>query len=240
VTARFDPMLAKIVCHGADRREALGRLTTALDDTVVLGLTTNLQFLRWLVRQPAVVRGAARIDTLEAIWPPGDRVRATIPDDAWSEAARLLGGGGWRLNASPVARLRADGGEERSVVVTIAPVNSPPAAVRDGDTVHVDIDGRSVAFRVAPPPDVDRAARAAAALAHAGGAAEVTAPMPGAVLAVHVAKGQAVAAGDPIVTLEAMKMEHVVAATSAGRVAEIGVAVGDQVVRGQSLASLEG
>jgi biotin carboxyl carrier protein len=46
--------------------------------------------------------------------------------------------------------------------------------------------------------------------------------------------------GDPVVTLEAMKMEHVVAAPAGGRVAEVAVAVGDQVVRGQSLASLEG
>ncbi len=49
---RFDPMLAKIVAGGRDRAEALGRLARALDETVVLGLTTNLRFLRWLVRQP--------------------------------------------------------------------------------------------------------------------------------------------------------------------------------------------
>jgi len=64
--------------------------------------------------------------------------------------------------------------------------------------------------------------------------------MPGSVLAIHVAVGASVAAGDPIVTLEAMKMEHVVAASAAGRVVEIAVSVGDQVVRGQALASLEG
>jgi len=240
VTARFDPMLAKIVAHGADRREALARLEKALDETVILGLTTNLRFLRWLVRQPAVVRGAARIDTLDAIWPPSEDLGATIPDDAWSEAARRLGGGGWRLNAPPMIRLRADDGEERSVVLPEGQADPPPAAVVDGDIVHVDVDGRSVTFGIAPPPDVDRAARAAAAHGHAGGPSDVTAPMPGAVLAVHVAAGQAIVAGDPVVTLEAMKMEHVVAAPSAGRVAEVAVAVGDQVVRGQPLASLEG
>jgi biotin carboxyl carrier protein len=64
--------------------------------------------------------------------------------------------------------------------------------------------------------------------------------MPGSVLAVHVTAGQAVASGDPVVTLEAMKMEHVVAAPAAGRVARIAIAVGDQVVRGQSLAVVEG
>jgi excisionase family DNA binding protein len=243
VTGRFDPMLAKIVAHGTDRQEALTRLTAALDRTVVLGLTTNLRFLRWLVRQPAVVRGRARIDTLDEIWPPRDEPVATVPDAAWSEAARLLGGAGWRLNAAPVARIVAEssnGTEERTLEVPDAPSDPPLAAVRDGDTVHVDVDGRSVAFRVAAPPDVDRAARAAAAHAHGGGSAEVIAPMPGSVLAVHVTVGATVAAGDPIATLEAMKMEHVVAASAAGRVTEIEVAVGDQVVRGQALATVEG
>ena len=240
VTPRFDPMLAKIAAHGADRREALARLTAALDGTVVLGLTTNLRFLRWLVRQPAIVRGTARIDTLDAIWRPKGDLASSFPDAAWPEAARFLGGGGWRLNARPVARLVADGDEERTVLVGPSPADPPIAAARDGEAVHLDVDGRSVAFRVAAPPDVDRAARAAAAHAHAGGSAEVIAPMPGSVLAIHVAVGASVAAGDPIATLEAMKMEHVVAASAAGRVVEIAVSVGDQVVRGQALASLEG
>jgi propionyl-CoA carboxylase alpha chain len=64
--------------------------------------------------------------------------------------------------------------------------------------------------------------------------------MPGSVLSIHVAVGETVAAGDPIVTLEAMKMEHVVASPSAGRVTEIGVVLAAQVVRGQPLATVEG
>jgi acetyl-CoA/propionyl-CoA carboxylase biotin carboxyl carrier protein len=240
VTPRFDPMLAKIAAHGADRREALARLTAALDETVVLGLTTNLRFLRWLVRQPAIVRGAARIDTLDAIWRPKGDLASSIPEAAWAEAARLLGGGGWRLNARPVARLVPDGDVERIVLVGPSPADPPIAAGRDGEAVHLDVDGRSVAFRLAAPPDVDRAARAAAAHAHAGGSAEVTAPMPGSVLAIHVAVGASVAAGDPIATLEAMKMEHVVAASAPGRIVEIAVSVGDQVARGETLASVEG
>jgi biotin carboxyl carrier protein len=63
--------------------------------------------------------------------------------------------------------------------------------------------------------------------------------MPGAVLAVHVSLDQAVEPGEPIVTLEAMKMEHVVTAAVAGRISEIGVRPADQVVRGQLLATIE-
>jgi len=104
---------------------------------------------------------------------------------------------------------------------------------------HVDIEGRSVEFRLAPPPDVDRAARAATANAQGGGPTDVVAPMPGSVLAVHVAVGDSVAPGDPIATLEAMKMEHVVVATGPGRVADVAVQPGDQVARGETLATIE-
>jgi acetyl-CoA/propionyl-CoA carboxylase, biotin carboxylase, biotin carboxyl carrier protein len=247
VTGRFDPMLAKIVAFGADRREALARLTAALDETVVLGLTTNLRFLRWLVRQRVVIRGDARIDTLDAIW-PADAPPLVIPDRTWAEAARRLDAGGWRLNGPAIARLLAEGGangsEERSVAVpeaaALAVADDYLTAVREGDSVHVDVDGRSIAFRAAPPPDVDRAARAAAAHGHGTGPMDLAAPMPGAVLAVHAAVGADVATGDPVVTLEAMKMEHVVAAPGPGRITNLRVRPGDQVARGQVLASLEG
>jgi biotin carboxyl carrier protein len=63
--------------------------------------------------------------------------------------------------------------------------------------------------------------------------------MPGSVLAVHVGVGDSVTPGDPIVTLEAMKMEHVVVAGIQGRVAELAVARGDQVTRGATLATIE-
>jgi len=109
------------------------------------------------------------------------------------------------------------------------------------DAVHLDLAGRSVAFRLAQGPDVDAAARAAVAhgLPGATGPADIVAPMPGAVINVHVPVGADVAVGDPIVTLEAMKMEHVVTASIAGRVGEILVHPADQVTRGQRLATIE-
>ncbi len=250
VTGRFDPMLAKIIAHGLDRAAALRRLTEALDQTMVLGLTTNLRFLRWLVRQPAVIDGQARIDTLDRIWPPDDwQARTAIPEAAWQSAARALEVNGWRLNAAGRVRLAvtgeangaADGGSER--MVELSPITEDPSPVvvagtGDDRVAHVDIEGRSVAFRLAPPPDVDRAARAAVAQ-HAGGPVSVLSPMPGNVLLVHVAAGQTVAAGDPIATLEAMKMEHLVTAPINGRIAELNVRRADQVTRGQLLAVVE-
>jgi biotin carboxyl carrier protein len=139
-------------------------------------------------------------------------------------------------------------GEERAVELSEADAPAPgvapahasgqgaPAFVATEDGVHVDVDGRSVEIRVAPPPDVDRAAREAARHAGHGGMTDVTAPMPGSVLAVHAAAGSVVDAGDPIITLEAMKMEHVVTAPAGGDVRYIAVRPGDQVVRGQVIA----
>jgi excisionase family DNA binding protein len=256
---RFDPLLAKLVTGGRDRAEALANLALALDETVVLGLTTNLRFLRWLVRQPAVLDGAARVDTLERIWPTGlsgGGSEAAVPSpELWTVAATLLAAttedGGWRMNAGPRIRLVSDDGTERSVEVERADTRSDtgsateagrgtlPAAILASDgTAHVDVGGRSVAFRLAPPPDVDRAVRAAVAH-HVGGTGAVLAPMPGAVLAVHVEAGALVESGDPLVTLEAMKMEHVVTAPGPGTIAEIAVRPADQVTRGQLLVQLE-
>ena len=157
---------------------------------------TNLRFLRWLVRQPVVLDGDARIDTLDRIWPPDDWAeRAAIPDEAWATPPpRCWPGaepadpwaGGWRLNARRArSALEADG-----VARSVAVASGRRAAAIDARSASatssiVDVAGRSVAFRLAPPPDVDGAARAAIAQHAAGaiGPADVVAPMPGAVLA---------------------------------------------------------
>ena len=261
IGGRFDPMLAKIIAWGPDRAAAFARLTSALDDTVVLGVVTNLRFLRWLVRQPVVLAGEARTDTLDQIWPPDDWAdRIAIPDAAWTTAATALAAstidladpwaGGWRVNGPPQLRLESDG-EVRTIVTGVAGVTNvagaaDPAieAVVSGEVAYLDLAGRSVAFKVASAPDLDRAALAARARKPAGGdggtgPSEVLAPMPGAVLTIHVTTGQPVEAGDPILTLEAMKMEHVVVSPIAGRVTDLRVRPADQVARSQVLAVIE-
>ena len=246
VGGRFDPMLAKVIAWGRTRDEALDRLTSALDQTVVLGLVTNLRFLRWLVRQPVVRDGAARTDTLDRIWPADDWAElARIPDDAWAAAAAALTDveadanadtwtGSWRLNGPGSIRLAAEG-IERSVPLGRPAVAPDLEVLRVGDIAYVDIAGRSVAFELARPPSLERTGRGAGT-AGAGGTVELLAPMPGSVLAVHVEVGTDVEAGDPVVTLEAMKMEHAVVATGPGRVTELLVTQADQVTRGQRLA----
>ena len=123
-------------------RAALDRLQAALDETLVLGVVTNLRFLRWLVRQPVVRAGEARTDTLDRIWPPDDWAeRAAIPAEAWAAAAAAPDdadadphddwGGGWRLNASRTVRLdrgrAAAVGRARRRVVRGASASATPS-----------------------------------------------------------------------------------------------------------------
>jgi excisionase family DNA binding protein len=238
VSDRWDPMLAKLVAHGATRRDALDQLRTALRHTSVLGVRTNLRFLRWLADQPVMRDGEVRTDTIaalellpppvatEAHWRAAAALLESTQGDAWSD--------GWRLNAPPVRRVRhAD--EVRTIRTEPGPLVD--LAVRDGKVVHVDVEGQSLEFMQAPPPTVEEAVRHAVATG-GDGASILTAPMPGRVIAVRVAEGAAVLAQQPIVIIEAMKMEHAVLAPRDGTVTRIGVREGQQVTRGELLAEI--
>jgi biotin carboxyl carrier protein len=104
------------------------------------------------------------------------------------------------------------------------------------EATYVDVEGQSLEFVIAPPPSIDDALR------HAGsagdGASILAAPMPGRVIAVRATAGERVAAHQPLVVLEAMKMEHAVVAPMDGSVARIHVSAGDQVQRGDLLVEL--
>jgi acetyl/propionyl-CoA carboxylase alpha subunit len=250
VSGRFDPLLAKVIATGPDRRTALARVAAALDETELLGLPTNLPFLRGLVRLAVVTEGRATTTTLET--DPEVRAAAAStpdPDDAaWATAARLLAerdeggawGGGWRLNGPRRIRLSTDSAartlEPGDGGAAGGPAGTTPFAARDGETAWVSVHGASIAFRLQPPPSLDGAGDAS--LAAGEGAAELAAPMPGLVIGVHVRAGDAVKPGDRVVTLEAMKMEHVVTAPGAGVVEAVLVREGQQVERGRAVARL--
>jgi 3-methylcrotonyl-CoA carboxylase alpha subunit len=243
VTDRYDPMLAKLIVHGATRDVALARLRAALDATTLLGVRTNLRFLRWLTAQPPMSAGEMHTDTIAALDLPSE----PVPDARhWQAAARLLasGGardpwsGGWRLNASPVVRVRR-GDEARSVARPTTEGQAPDGvtAVRAGQVAHVDVDGQSLEFSVAPAPSVDEAVRHAAASSGTGASALV-APMPGRVIAVRATEGAAVQAHQAVVVIEAMKMEHAVLAPAEGTLASLHVREGQQVQRGDLIGEI--
>ena len=237
VSDRYDPLLAKLIARGRSRREALDRLQAALAETSILGVRTNLRFLRWLVEQPAVLDAEMRTDTIAGLKLP---TPATPQDRHWRAAADLLvsgegdpWSGGWRLNAASVRRVRhAD--EERTM--PLGKGSDGPGGMRDGETAHVDVEGQSLEFHRASPPTVEDALRHAAA----GDPSHtvLAAPMPGRVIAVRVTEGENIAEHQAVVVIEAMKMEHAVVAPFAGVVSRITVVEGDQVARGSLLAEL--
>jgi excisionase family DNA binding protein len=243
VTDRYDPMLAKVIAHGATRAEAIDRLREALGATSVLGVRTNVRFLRWLLDHPVMRAGEMRTDTIASLELPGP---APLDDAHWQSAALLLGAdsdepwaGGWRLNAPPLRRLR-HGDEERSTPVPTTSAGwtwTGPAAVRVGDVAHVDVEGQNVEFRLAPAPTVEDAVRHATVLAGDGSAA-LTAPMPGRVIGVRASAGDRVTAHQAVVVIEAMKMEHAVTAPIDGTISALLVTEGQQVQRGDLLAEV--
>ena len=230
-------MLAKLIVHARTRRQALDRLRTALDATRVLGVRTNVRFLQWLVRQEPMRTGEMRTDTIEAMDSPP--LRGLDEEDWAGAAAELTSGdvgiwsGGWRLNGDSVVRVASES-DERATIVSPQPIVD---AAADGEKVHLDVDGQSVEFTLAPPPTVEEAVRHAVSVG-AEGTSVMTAPMPGRVIAVRAAVGAPLVAGQVIIVIEAMKMEHAVVAPSAGVLTQLTVVVGQQVRRGDRLGDI--
>jgi propionyl-CoA carboxylase alpha chain len=133
----------------------------------------------------------------------------------------------WSVDGEPGAGISLITRAPDEVVVERDGVRRTFAVHRAGGLSYVDCEAGSAALvevpRFAPPaPD------------HAPGS--LLAPMPGAVGAVTVQVGAVVAAGDPLLTIEAMKMEHTVRAPEAGTVTRLLVAPGQQVEPGTPLA----
>ncbi|WP_144877594.1 biotin carboxylase N-terminal domain-containing protein [Microbacterium sp. 1.5R] len=247
VSGFYDPMIAKVIAAAADRATALHRLDEALAATVVLGVETNIEFLRQLCRDPRVVDGDLDTGIIETLLP----VVAEPPSPAMLAAAResvlaardekadraARAGSVWAALSDPRRRVLSFLTEDGQVIDAAEGAASPRVStVVDAEgAVWVSEAGRSA--RLDP---LDRRARTTRRLRSrgegaAGAGPEGRAPMPGSVVAVHVADGATVKAGDPLVSIEAMKMEHPVLAPQDGTV-QVLVAVGDQVRRGQPVA----
>ncbi len=262
VDTTYDSLLAKVIAHGSDRAQALGRLDGALAQFTVLGVTTTTRYLRGLLADDAVRAGELDTGLIERRGVPAE----PIGHDGIAIAAAMLiladraahageGGGrdpfdrvdGWRLGghrAPSYWRVSVSGGDPVDVTVPadyldmVTPLGDGRFAIqdrgewllaRDGDMTWIGHGGSAWAIRHA----------SSAARGDAAADGDVRAPMPGQVLLVHAAAGDRVAAGDPLVVLESMKMELVLTAPVDGEVAELTVAVGDKVAVDQPLARVE-
>ncbi|KFI26630.1 3-methylcrotonyl-CoA carboxylase [Haematobacter massiliensis] len=260
----YDPMIAKIIVHGPNREIALSRLAAAVEGTEVAGSVTNLAFLAALARHPGFAAG--EVDTgliardLAELTLPPSAPPAVAPLAALAVAGLAAGGGAntgftlWTPLRQSVALL-LDGEEQGAVVLPLAPDHF---RVEIGEVIHDCalrqgqwwVDGEKAEVRIVPlsagvalfahgahiARPVDQLARAGEG--GAGGNA-VLAPMPGLVKAVFVTPGTAVEKGQRLAVLEAMKMEHTLAAGRDGTVAEVLAGEGSQVEAGAPLILLE-
>ncbi|WP_157245759.1 acetyl/propionyl/methylcrotonyl-CoA carboxylase subunit alpha [Nonomuraea typhae] len=280
VGSDFDPMLSKVVARAATREEALRALDRALGRTSVLGVTTNIPFLRALVTRPEVLAGALDTGLVERVLPELE-LTAGVPDDVLAAAALVFHtvpagrdpwdvADGWRMGErawttwrlesrdgvhevavrglpeiSAEIRLAEPGGDGRAVPanvavrgerlrLTLGGATRSYTLARDGDTLWLGRDGGAWALTrhlIGDPGDRPGAA--------GGGDGVVRSPMPGTVLLVKAAVGDRVEKDQPLVVVEAMKMEHTVTAPVEGVVRELPVRAGQSVDMDAVLAVVE-
>ena len=272
VGSSYDPMLAKVIAWGEDRDAALRRLAGGLADTAVLGVGTNISFLRALLADddvragrldtglverklagltavdvPDVVLAAAALDELIELQPAGEVVDPWDVPNGW----RLGGVAGIPFRLACRDRrvtVRVAGTPDRATVEVDGTEPVRASATREGARLEVTFAGRVTSFRRAQDGGTLWLAanghtwaveeysllEGESATAAAGG--PVTSPMPGTVLVVKAAVGDQVAAGAPLVVVEAMKMEHTVTAPVDGVLTELHVQAGQQVALNQPLA----
>ncbi len=233
VSLAYDPLLAKVIATGGTREEARRRLLGALRELSILGAITNVALLRHALELPAFQTAEHDTSTLEAnlldeavLVPDPDAVlaaRRLITAGDESEPFRRLGA--WRLPQSTTAHAarRVDIGDHFAGV----------RAIERGDLLWFSLDG--VTYDVPRSPIA--AASGMGSVDAEGDHAALTAPMPGTVIQA-VEPGTEVAAGQPVVVLEAMKMENALAAPFDGRVERVECAVGDLVTKGAVLAEV--
>jgi 3-methylcrotonyl-CoA carboxylase alpha subunit/acetyl-CoA/propionyl-CoA carboxylase biotin carboxyl carrier protein len=257
VSTSYDPMLGKIVAHGPDRETARRALVAALDETAILGLTTNAGFLRTLVAGDEF-----RDATIDTSWLDHHEVPAPDPGiprvmAAWVSAmlaafdtGHPFQADGFRLGDVPAPTLVE---LDRDVVVDRAAGTVDGVPVRElhaeQHILELDIDGHRARAVVNVQPNIvevsyqgqrfvltgpDRLADHVAA-----GDGTITAPMPGTVLEVRVAVGEVVEEGQVLGMMEAMKMELSLKAPFAGTVTAVENAAGQQVQLGATLFVVE-
>ena len=267
VASDYDPMLAKVIAWGADRGEALARLDRALADTVVLGVRTNLGFLRELVANTEVRAGRLDTGLIERtpfdLPAPDAAAQATAAliehSAAWHTGSPWARPSGWRIGAHRPARYCVPG--------PIDVLGPPQEALVDGrstrfamtaQTATIELDGTTTTFDWARgdgsiwfsggghihelrlPDRVELLAAHRSTLSRVAGAVnpEVRTAMPGTVVAVTAITGDVVEAGQPLLTMEAMKMEHTMLASVAG-VVTLTVRSGDLVRIDQVVARID-
>lgn len=252
----YDPMIAKLTVHGPTRAVALGRLHRALRATEIIGCTTNIDFLAALASHEGFAAGEVDTGLIErdlealtatpevpdallavavigarnwgsgfALWQP---LRQSIVLDGTAHWVSALGAGRFLVDDLEVAVLAQDGAAWQ---VEINGVIAQARVRRAAGRVYAAMGQTHLSAVIDDPLN-----RAAGAEANAN---ELHAPMPGLVSAVMASAGDTVLAGDSLIVMEAMKMEHTLRAPFDGVVAEVLTEAGAQVESGALLLRME-
>ncbi len=277
ITPYYDPMIAKVIAHGATREKALSKLKRSLADSHIVGTVTNLSFLSALAGHEGFGRGnvdTGLIDrdldqlthspeptpTIEAIagiialgldkdpagcdpwdrlsgwcqWLPAKRqVTLEKEDDdkvnlditALQERSYLIEEG---TNTSRITVVSVD---ENRLRLRIDDRVMTVRAIRQGSSISVLADGNAYNFTLPNPLTSEDQTE--------GSANRLLSPMPGLIRMIAKEADADVVKGEPLVVMEAMKMEQTLVAPRDGRIAEIMIAVGDQVTDGATLITLQ-
>jgi 3-methylcrotonyl-CoA carboxylase alpha subunit len=283
ISPYYDSMVAKLIVHGDTREQALARLDAALAHTHIVGLTTNVQFLRHVARSESFAQG--RLDTALiqreatvlfkqhpvglALAAAADVAQTLLDERAAETSDPFSKTDGWRSHAEfgrrfafefdglqvPACLTYGHGGTLTLAVgegdaAVSGVLTFEPTSTVTGQGIILTYAGQRAVVNVYRRGEVAHVHTQAGAaqiiavdlLAHAGdGVAEggrLTAPMPGKVVSFAVKAGDAVKKGQPLAVMEAMKMEHTIAAPIDGTVAELLFAPGDQVTEGSELLKL--
>ncbi len=275
----YDSMVAKLIVHGRTRQEALARLDAALAQTHIVGLQTNVQFLRYVLQTESFAK--ANLDTAlipreEAVLFNQERiglsmaVACSVAQTLLNEKSRETSDtfsrrDGWQSHGVTLRRFefefhgavekaeliyRHDGalhltvGDSTGVLTfahTSGGINVQFAEQRiraniyfNDDVAHIfTMRGATQIIAI----DLLGASSKLAGVAQAEGG-RLTAPMPGKVVSFAVKAGDKVSKGQALAVMEAMKMEHTIAAPLDGVVEELLYAPGDQVAEGAELLKL--
>ena len=271
----YDSMVAKVIVHGDTRAQALARLDDALAHTHIIGLTTNVQFLRHVLQSPSfaqanldtglIPREAAVLFNQErvglALAAAADVAQTLLDERATEGTDPFSKTDGWRSHGVFTRRfafefageqVRAgltylhDGALSFTVgeVAGVLEFAATPAGIdlrfagqrmlvtvyRQGEVAHIHTAQGATKIIA-----IDLLLHAGEAPAEAG---RLTAPMPGKVVSFAVKAGDRVQRGQALAVMDAMKMEHTIAAPIDGIVEELLYAAGDQVVEGAELLKL--
>merc|ERR1719270_69986 len=242
VSVHYDPMIAKLVVWGPDRLSALLKLRACLAEFNIAGLSTNVDFLMDLASHPEFVAG--NVDTefiprhYDSLFPEKPHqptslctaVLASVLTDkqgsapAFDPTSPFTSLTGARFNHSLYRTVKlVHEGVQHSVGVSAQ--GGGQYLVTVGDASY------KVGGRLVPKYQLQGGS--------SGGAGDAVAPMPGVIEKVMVEEGAAVAAGDPLMVMIAMKMEYVIKAPAAGTVSRVAGKVGDFVEKNKVLVAFQ-